>query len=133
MGFKGFAGIVGGLALLAGLSYGVDSCAHMNYSNGGRVGVVNKFSSKGFIFKTYEGTLALEGQQLKEWRFSVDTKGNGGKSLEDLAQEIQTALDSGKTVKLSYVQPFKKWLWEGETEYSVVDIDPIQEPSVEHK
>lgn len=133
MGFKGFAGVVGGLALVAALGYGVNSCAHMNYSNGGRVGVVNKFSSKGIIFKTYEGTLALEGQQLKEWRFSVDVKGNGGKSLEDLAQEIQTALDSGKKVKLSYVQPFKKWIWEGETEYSVVDIDPIQEPSVEHK
>ncbi len=126
MSLKGIVGVVAGTALIVALGVGVDACAHLNYSNGTRAGRINKFSSKGYIFKTYEGTLSLEGQALKEWNFSVDRKGVNGESLEDLAQEIQTALDSGKQVRVSYVQPFKKlWPWEGSTEYSIVEIEPM--------
>lgn len=67
---------------------------HISYtvSDGQRSGKLIKFSHKGLIFKTYEGTL-LVGMD-RQWRFSVTDK-----ELADELVDLQ-----GKTLTLEYTQ-----------------------------
>lgn len=72
-----------------------------DYSDGARVGTIIKFSKKGVVCKTWEGTMVLGGGRAVEggavantWDFSVlDTT---------LVPTIEHARDSGDRVKLSY-------------------------------
>jgi len=79
-----------------------------SYSNGSRTGTINKFSQKGFIFKSWEGEAVMGGMKSTSDRhghtqvtanvfvFSVtDNK---------IIQDVQQALDSGNLVKLTYHQ-----------------------------
>lgn len=65
------------------------------YSNGERAGVLQKFSRKGWICKTYEGELAMyvvAGVQPEIWYFSVRD--------DSLAQALSAAV--GQRVQLHY-------------------------------
>lgn len=56
------ATLVVGAGIVVGTLIGIGSCANSYIlSEGVRVGQVNKFSKRGMIFKSYEGTLALQG------------------------------------------------------------------------
>lgn len=87
--------IVAVLAVLAA-AY-VAFTLHWSYSEGDRAGIVQKFSHKGWVFKTWEGELAMSivpGVTPTIWNFSVrDPK---------VAQEITTSL--GKRVALHYTE-----------------------------
>lgn len=66
-----------------------------SYSEGQRAGVLQKFSKKGWICKTYEGELALYvvgGVAPQIWHFSTRD--------EQVAQNLQKAV--GKQVRLQY-------------------------------
>ena len=65
------------------------------YSNGERAGLLQKFSRKGWVCKTYEGELAMyvvAGVQPEIWHFTV--------RQESLARELAAAV--GQRVQLHY-------------------------------
>ena len=67
------------------------------YSEGERAGVLQKFSKKGWICKTYEGELALYivgGVAPQIWYFSTRD--------EDLARELSQAV--GQQIRLHYTE-----------------------------
>lgn len=91
-----------------------------SYSDGDRVGYVQKFSRKGWVFKTWEGELAMvnmPGAMSEMFLFSVRD--------DEVAKKIQDNL--GRRVRLSYEEhigvPFT---WFAETRYFVVDIQPVE-------
>ena len=93
------------------------------YSEGTRAGILMKFSTKGYVFKTHEGQLNLGGVSAQNntiinnfWDFSVkDAKID--KELEGL---------EGKKVKLHYNQIMYKFLWQGENDYFVDEVKVIE-------
>ena len=68
-----------------------------SYSEGNRAGVLQKFSKKGWICKTYEGELALYivgGVAPQIWHFSTRD--------EELAKQLYSAV--GKNIQLNYTE-----------------------------
>ncbi len=97
---------------------------YYTYSDGNRSGLLQKFSHKGNVFKTYEGELVLNSLvqnnmsplSTEKFYFSVAEKA--------VAEKLQTA--EGKRVVLHYQQKNGKISWRGESEYivdNVVSID----------
>ncbi len=90
-----------------------------NYSDGERVGVVQKFSRRGWVCKTWEGELAMinyPGAMQETFAFTVRN--------DAVAQKLNTLI--GQRIKLTYEQhkhvPTSCF---GETEYFVTDVAPI--------
>lgn len=103
------------------------------YSKGARTGMINKFTEKGLIWKTYEGEMALEGIVSGEnysganvWDFSLDNQSRHGENREELAKKIQSYLESGTKVKVTYVEPFTTWPWRSGTNYLIQSVEPIK-------
>lgn len=93
-----------------------------SYSHGERAGYVQKFSQKGWVFKTWEGELAMvsmPGTAPEKFYFSVRN--------DSVAARINSAL--GERVALAYEQhvgvPFNWW---AETEYYVTGVRVIAAP-----
>ena len=98
------------------------SCTE-NYSNGERIGMVTKFSKKGLIFDSWEGTLntTQTGMNSAEpFEFSVDNDINDPKVIATL----DSAATEGWKVKVKYHQVFgKNWFKNrGETDYFVNEV-----------
>lgn len=92
---------------------------NFDYSQGERAGYVQKFSSRGWVCKTWEGELAmvnLPGAMPEIFRFSVRD--------DAVAQRLNKTL--GQRVRLHYEQhkgiPTDCF---GETEYFVTGVDPV--------
>jgi len=89
---------------------------HWSYSSGERAGYVQKFSHKGWIFKTWEGELAMvsmPGTNPEKFYFSVRD--------DSIAAAINQTL--GQRVALHYDQHIGIPVdWFGETEYFVVGV-----------
>jgi len=87
------------------------------YSDGTRTGVLQKFSRKGTIFKTYEGELILSsvksttGVALASDRFIFSV------SDEDVAKQIEQL--QGENVDLHYKETKNTLPWRGETVFIV--------------
>ena len=131
-------GILRGYGCLAAVGltlFGLGSCEWGNrteYSNGLRVGVVNKFTEKGLFWKTYEGEMALEGitssgstSGANVWDFSLDGNREHGEDTEALATKIRTYAESATKVSMTYRQSFFHWPWRGSTDYWVQTIEPV--------
>lgn len=97
-----------------------------NYSTGYRTGHVMKISKKGVVFKTWEGQLNVgglqeghgdEGVATTVWNFSVTD--------QSVLNNIESAVDSGKEVKLMYKEKFFQLNWRGDTKYFVYKVEPI--------
>jgi len=93
-----------------------------SYSHGERAGYVQKFSRKGWVFRTWEGELAMvsiPGTMPEKFYFSVRD--------DSVAAGINASL--GSRVALAYDQhigvPFSWW---GETEYFVTAVRVIEPP-----
>ena len=106
---------------------------NMEYSNGTRAGVINKFSHKGYIWKTYEGEMALEGivstgttTGANVWDFSLDDSREHGENIDKLAEDINRYLGEGKKVKVTYIEPWKTWPWRSGTDHLVQSVEPIE-------
>jgi hypothetical protein len=106
--------VLGGLALLAAL-YTLLTL-HWSYSEGERAGILQKFSRKGFVFKTYEGELAMSivpGVTPTIWDFSVRDR--------RVAESLGSAL--GKRVVLHYTEHLGvPTTWFAETPYFVDSV-----------
>ncbi len=116
------------LALVAAIT--MTSCTE-NYSNGERIGMITKFSQKGLVWSSWEGTLntTQTGMNSAEpFHFSVDNDVNDLKVIATL----DSAATYGWKVKVKYHETFgKNWFNNrGETNYFikeavVLDKDPI--------
>ena len=89
---------------------------HWSYSEGERAGYVQKFSSKGWIFKTWEGELAMvsmPGTNPEKFYFSVRE--------DSVAAALNRML--GRRVVIEYEQHVGVPVnWFGETEYFVIAV-----------
>lgn len=104
------------------------SACGVDYGDGSRVGVVQKISHKGLIWKTYEGELVMDGFRMKQkqgnasggnvWTFSAASK--------SVADEIDRTASLGHPVKLTYVEKLFNPPWVGGTSYMVVKVEPAQ-------
>lgn len=90
------------------------------YSDGYRAGLLQKFSHKGNIFKTFEGELILSSVSSTEsvviasekFIFSVTNKG--------VARQLDTI--QGEKVIVHYVQKKRPAFWRGDSEYLVDSV-----------
>lgn len=118
------------ICLSLGLALVMTSCTE-NYSNGERIGMITKFSQKGLVFDSWEGTLNTTQTGMNSaqpFEFSVDNDVNDPKTIAAL----DSAATYGWKVKIKYHQTFgKNWFNNrGETnffvnEVQVLDKDPI--------
>ena len=113
-----FAGIVASIAVLFAAYTWLTLT--WSYSSGERAGYVQKFSSKGWLCKTWEGELAMvtmPGTLSEKFLFSVRD--------DAVAKKINATL--GKRVMLQYEQhvgvPNRCF---GETEYFVIDLKVVE-------
>jgi hypothetical protein len=94
---------------------------HWTYSEGERAGYVQKFSSKGWLCKTWEGEIAMvtmPGAIPEKFAFTVRDDGVA-RRINDLA---------GRRVVLGYAQhPFVPFSCFGDTEYFVTGARPVEE------
>src|SRR6185436_14762462 len=90
------------------------------YSEGNRSGILQKFSKKGNIFKTYEGELIMSSiastanVTIASEKFFFSVK-------NDSIAKALFALE-GKRVTVSYEEKRKHLPWNGETNYYVTSI-----------
>ena len=96
---------------------------YFTYSEGERSGLLQKFSRKGNIFKTYEGELVLNSltangtiapYSTEKFYFSV--------SNDSLGQRITDDAYEGKRVVIHYNQKNGSLPWRGDTEYIVDSV-----------
>src|SRR5215472_12574662 len=111
---KIFIGIIVGLILaLAGFTW---LTLHWSYSDGERAGLLQKFSRKGWVCKTYEGEMVLATVatvNAEKFLFTV----------RDAEIAKQLTADIGQHVKVHYEQ--RKWIPTscfGDTEYFVTSV-----------
>jgi hypothetical protein len=91
-----------------------------SYSDGDRAGKLQKFSRKGYVFKTWEGELAITlgpGIAPEIWQFSCRE--------DDVAQKLQQLM--GQHVVLRYEEHIGVPVsWFAETRYHVVGARPAE-------
>jgi len=108
--------------LVAGILTAIGYYIYRNYtiSEGTRTGILYKISKKGVMFKTYEGQLLLAGSvmmtQQSTWDFSAKNS-----NVYEALQKYE-----GKTVKCYYKQKVDAFPWQGDTDYIVDRVEPVQ-------
>ena len=124
--------LVGSLALL-GTCGSCQLVNSYNYSQGERVGVINKVSKKGVLWKTYEGQMALEGivggnsVGANLWDFSIDRWERHGIDEDSIAQKLTNFLNQQKKVKVKYIQSILLWPPRGSTKYYIQNVELLPE------
>lgn len=104
-------------AILAGIGYFLYS--NWTFSEGTRAGKLMKVSKKGYVFKTFEGQLGMEGMQTgadglsSVWNFSLTD--------ESLYRELESL--QGNDVTLRYKEINKAMPWQGDTNYFILDVE----------
>jgi hypothetical protein len=96
-----------------------------DYSEGYRVGKVIKLSNKGYVFKTWEGTLDFGylqtdpqgGVATRIWDFSV------APGDEQVRKDIDSAIAGDYKVKLHYREKYVRLFWRGDTMHFVVKVE----------
>lgn len=92
------------------------------YSEGYRAGLLQKFSSKGSLFKTYEGEIILSSVQTTTNMAIASEKFYFSVTEEDVAKKIERL--QGENVVVHYTQKNSTLPWRGETPYLVDSIIP---------
>ncbi|MBC7523450.1 MAG: 6-phosphogluconate dehydrogenase [Flavobacterium sp.] len=93
---------------------------YASYSDGVRSGELIKFSSKGYVFKTWEGELSqgISGAQI--FKFSV--LDSDKKVIEDLKKF------EGQYVKVNYTERYRTFPWWGDTNYYIKSVTKENSP-----
>ena len=97
---------------------------YFTYSEGNRAGLLQKFSYRGQMFKTWEGELILSSVKSSQnvalasekFLFSVTDK-NAAEKLSHL---------EGTFISVHYIQKNGRLFWRGDTEYFVDSIMPVR-------
>ena len=111
-----------GVALLAFSAATMTGCS--GYSEGGRTGVVTKFSEKGMVCKTWEGELAML-NQTQQGSADGKTLSHAFKfsALDDkVVAKLQEARETGVRVTLDYDQGLFHNPCERDTDYVITDV-----------
>jgi hypothetical protein len=87
------------------------------YSDGYRAGLLQKFSRKGTIFKTYEGEMILSSIKSNANVALASEKFLFSVTDDSLAQRLDTM--QGEFIMVHYKQKNGKLFWKGETPYFV--------------
>ncbi len=87
------------------------------YSDGYRAGLLQKFSRKGTIFKTYEGEMILSSVESNKNVALASEKFIFSVSDKNLALQLDSL--QGKNVVVHYTQKNNTLPWRGESEYIV--------------
>ena len=112
------------------------SCSE-NYSNGERIGLVTKFSEKGFWYKSWEGDLTITqtgmNQANSDFMFSLDNDRKDEEGYAKCKATLDSAAQFGWKVKVVYHEVLcKNWFSNrGETDYfvnrvEVLDRNPLK-------
>lgn len=96
-----------------------------DYSDGYRVGKIIKLSRKGYVFKTWEGTLDFGylqtdpagGVATRIWDFSV------APDAADVRAQIDAAIAGDYKVKLHYEEKYVRLFWRGDTKHFVTKVE----------
>lgn len=72
------------------------------------------------MFKTYEGQLHLAGSQMLTTQSTWDFSAKDG----NVYQELQKY--EGKNVKCYYYEKVDAFPWQGDTDYLVYKVEPVQ-------
>ena len=110
--------LVTGVLLLAGLYLFV--VLNWNYSEGERIGYVQKFSDKGWICKTWEGELAMfpiVAMQAEKFLFTVRDDAIAAQLNQSLGKKVALHYEEHKGVPSSCF---------GETPYFVVKVRVLE-------
>lgn len=94
------------------------------YSEGYRAGLLQKFSKKGTIFKTYEGEMILSSVTSNSNVAIASEKFYFSVANEDLAHQLDTI--QGQHVIVHYVQKNGALMWRGESAYLVDSVKSIR-------
>lgn len=104
--------------LLAGCGRGFD------FSDGQRTGVIYKFSRKGIVCKTWEGTMAIStGQAVAElvnFDFAVENEDPA------LIAEVNRVINSGERVRLTYNQRQLTGLCAPDSNYWITKVESVK-------
>lgn len=95
------------------------------YSDGYRAGLLQKFSRKGAIFKTYEGEMILSSVQSTERTALASEKFFFSVTDEEIASQMEQI--QGEQVVVHYHQKNGKLPWRGDSPY-LVDSVRISKP-----
>jgi len=101
-----------------------------SYGDGYRVGVIQKVSKKGVIFKTIEGELSqgfiegaadagASGVGTRIWYFTVEND-------PSVLAQIDHAIEANKKVKLFYKEKYTNLPWVGDTRQIVFKVEEVQ-------
>ena len=91
-----------------------------NYSEGYRAGLLQKFSSRGSLFKTYEGEMILSSVQSSANMAIASEKFFFSVTDEDVARKIEKL--QGESVVVHYTQKNSTLPWRGDTPYLVDSV-----------
>ena len=96
---------------------------YFNYGDGGyRTGILQKFSHRGNIFKTYEGELVLSSLATTNNVALASEKFLFSVVSDSIAKVIQNF--DGKRVKLHYIEKNGTLPWRGDSRYIVDGVTP---------
>ena len=90
------------------------------YSEGYRAGLLQKFSSKGTLFKTYEGEIILSSVQTTTNMAIASEKFYFSVTKEDVARKIEKL--QGESVVVHYTEKNGTLPWNGESPYIVDSV-----------
>jgi len=91
-----------------------------DYSEGYRAGLLQKFSSKGAIFKTYEGEMILSSVQSNTNVAIASEKFFFSVTDEDVARKIEKL--QGENVVVHYTEKNGRLPWNGDSPYIVDSV-----------
>ena len=94
------------------------------YSEGYRAGLLQKFTRKGNIFKTYEGEIILSSVTSSANVALASEKFNFSVTDDSLARSLDTL--QGQFVIVHYKQKNGKLPWKGDTPYFVDEAKPTE-------
>jgi hypothetical protein len=95
----------------------------LTYSDGYRAGLLQKFSHKGTIFKTYEGEMVLSSVTSSVDVALASEKFYFSVSDQNLAKHLDTI--QGQKVMVHYRQKNGVLFWKGDTKYLVDSVKHI--------
>ena len=98
---------------------------YFTYSEGNRNGLLQKFSHKGNLFKTYEGELVLSSVSTTNNMAIASEKFYFSVANDSVAARLKTL--EGHKVVLHYVQKNGTLPWRGDSEYIVDSIVHVDE------
>ncbi len=96
-----------------------------DYSEGYRAGLLQKFSSRGSIFKTYEGEMILSSVQTNANMAIASEKFFFSVTDENVARKIEKL--QGESVVVHYSEKNGRLPWNGDSPY-IVDSVAVKNP-----